>query len=95
MKTKIFTVYDTKCHAYLPPFFMQSTGQAMRAFEDTIADKTTQFSKHPEDFILFELGTYDDSTATFDIYKTHITLAKAIELCVAPEPELFELKKEG
>ena len=86
MKTKIFTVYDSKAEAYLPPFFMASTGSAMRAFEDSIHDTTTQFAKHPEDYTIFELGTYDDATATFELCKTPISLAKAIELCNHPEP---------
>lgn len=88
MKIKIFTIYDIKAQSYLPPFYMQSTGQAMRAFEDTVNDETTQFSKHPEDFVIFEVGSFDDQTCTFDLQKTPITLAKAIELIIKPEPSL-------
>ena len=81
MKTKIFTVYDSKAEAYMPPFFMQSTGQAMRVFEDTVKDEEHAFAKHPEDYTIFELGVFDDQNATFEIYITSISLAKAIELC--------------
>ena len=70
---------------------MQATGQAMRAFEDTVNDVTTQFGKHPEDFTLFEIGTFDDQTCTFDLYKTNISLAKAIELVSQPNPHAEQI----
>lgn len=86
MKIKMFTVYDIKAQAYLPPFYMQSTGQAMRVFEDTANDKDHQFGKHPEDYVLYEVGTFDDQDCSFELNKTPITLSKAIELIAAPEP---------
>lgn len=64
MLIKMFTVYDSKAEAYMQPFFMQSVGAALRAFSDTVNDPSHAFSKHPEDYILFELGTYDDATAS-------------------------------
>lgn len=91
MLTKIFTVYDTKAKAYMPPFYMQSTGQAMRAFEDTVNDETHAFAKHPEDYVLYELGTFDDQNASFQLHKTGVTLAKAIEMIAQPETGLPEL----
>lgn len=30
---KLFSIYDTKALAYLPPFFLPQRGQAMRTFE--------------------------------------------------------------
>lgn len=80
MILKIFSVYDCKVEAYMSPFFMQSRGQAIRAFGDTVKDTSSQFSKHPADFTLFELGTYDDSSASFDLHVTPINLGVAIEL---------------
>lgn len=79
MINKMFVVFDCKAEAYLQPFFMQASGQAIRAWIDLVNDKTTQFSKHPEDYTLFELGTYDDSCAKFDVYATPKSLGVAIE----------------
>ncbi len=42
-------------------------------------DAGHQFNKHPEDFTLFELGTYDDSSAKFDMGITPHGLGKALE----------------
>lgn len=85
MILKVFCVYDSKVEAYMSPFFMHSRGQAIRSFTDTLADPSTQFSKHPGDFTLFELGEYDDSTAKFSMLNTPLSLGVASEfLAVQP-----------
>lgn len=60
---KIFTIYDAKAKAYLPPFFMHQTGMASRAFINGAADPQSKFHMNPEDFSLHDIGTYDDETA--------------------------------
>jgi len=80
MKLKVFAVYDSAVGAYLQPFFMQSKGQAIRAWQDTINDPKTQFNAHPSDFTLFELGEYDDSNGTFENLHTKLSLGTALEL---------------
>lgn len=79
MILKIFTVYDSKAEAFLQPFLFSSTGQALRAFADSVADSNHQFARHPEDFTLFELGTYDDNGAKFDLLDTPKSLGLALE----------------
>lgn len=83
MIVKIFSVYDSKVEAYIQPFFMQSRGQAIRAFGDTAGDQTTNIGKHPADFTLFELGEFDDSNASFVMHPTPISIGVAIELLPA------------
>jgi len=53
MIMKMFSCYDSKAEAYMQPFFMNAKGQALRAFADLVNDGQSQFSKHPEDFVLF------------------------------------------
>ena len=79
MLLKIFTVFDSKVNAYMQPFFMTSTGQALRSFEDTVNDPSTQFYKHAADFTLFEIGTYDDAKAEFKISDAKTNLGCALE----------------
>lgn len=62
---KVFTVYDCKAEAYLNPFYSDATGQAKRIFTDAVNDKQHPFGQHPEDYTLFELGSYDSKTAQF------------------------------
>jgi hypothetical protein len=58
----IYSVYDSKAEAYLPPFFLPTKAAALRAFGDAALDPKHQFAAHPEDYTLFELGTYDETT---------------------------------
>jgi len=79
MIVKMFTVYDSKAELYLPPFYNQTTGQAVRAFGDTCNQKDHPFNKHPEDYTLFELGTFDDNTAIIVSNDAKTSLGTAIE----------------
>lgn len=61
---KMFTVYDSKADAYLNPFTMRTTGEAIRGFMTTLNDETTEMAKYPADFTLFEIATFDYKTGT-------------------------------
>lgn len=80
MKLKVFAVFDSAVGAYMQPFFMQSKGQAIRAWQDTINDEKTQFHAHPSDFTLFELGEYDDQDGAFTNLPAKLSLGTALEL---------------
>lgn len=79
----IYSVYDSKVGAYLQPFFMRSRGEASRAFTEAVADSNSPFCKHPDDFVLFELGTFDDSTGLFDMFSAPCSLGTALQFRVA------------
>lgn len=79
MLLKIFTVYDCKAEAYLQPFYCKSKGEALRSFVEIANDKQSQIGKYPEDFTLFELGEFDDSTAKFRMLDAGVALGCALE----------------
>nr|UXQ88035.1 MAG: nonstructural protein [Microvirus sp.] len=60
---KIFTVYDHKAKAHLPPFFLPQDGMAERTFSDCCNNPEHQFGAHPEDYTLMSIGEFDESTA--------------------------------
>lgn len=62
MKLKVCAARDVKASAFLQPFVTNSLGTGMRLFGDSCADVKSVFNKHPEDFMLFEIGDYDDET---------------------------------
>ncbi len=64
MEHRIFTVFDEKAKAYLPPFVLAEVGMALRIFGDCVNSKDHQFGKHPHDYTLFAIGCFDDSTGT-------------------------------
>lgn len=73
MITKAFTVYDGKAKTFSSPFFMITVGMALRGFEDLVNDPKTVPSRHPEDFVLYECGTFDDQTGLME-YITPLNL---------------------
>ncbi len=62
MEHKIFTVYDEKAKAFLPPFFLPQIGMGTRVFSDCVNDPTHQFNKHPADYNLYHIGEFDDNS---------------------------------
>lgn len=62
MKTEAYSIYDLKAKIFTPPFFMRSRGEAIRAFTTTANDTTNNVGKFPEDFQLYQVGEYDDTT---------------------------------
>lgn len=79
MKHKIFTIFDAKAKAYLPPFFLPEEAQAVRVFTDCVNDPKHAFSLHPADYTLFTLGAWADNTAQIITNETPISLGVGIE----------------
>lgn len=80
MKLKVYAVFDTAIEAFMQPFFMQARGAALRAFGEIAADKQHAIGKSPQDYCLFELGSWDDATGKFEMHQAPISLGLAIEL---------------
>jgi hypothetical protein len=72
MQLILCSTRDRAAEAYSRPMYVQSIGLAIRAFTDEINrnDPNNQLFNHPDDFDLYELGTFDDSTAKFEIKDT-------------------------
>lgn len=72
MMLKAFCLYDTKTGIYGTPWFMAHVGQAIRAVQDLANDPNTTIGRHPADYMLVELGFYDDQNGTFTNQQNHI-----------------------
>lgn len=72
MERNIVAVYDRKMDAFGQPIFVPALGVAIRSFQDEANNTTSEIHKHPEDYTLYHLGTYDDSTGQFrNLEKPH------------------------
>ena len=76
---KIFSVFDSKAETYNTPLFLPAAGQAIRAFEDQANEETSEIYKHPEDYTLFEIGTFDSDIGKVEPLQTPKSLGVAIE----------------
>ena len=61
MKSNAYTLYDIKSETYSPPFFASAHGSAIRLVMDLVSDPTTTPGRHPQDFSLLCIGSFDDS----------------------------------
>lgn len=70
---KLYTIKDTKADYYHLPTTYRNAGEAVRAIENALKQKETLFAQNSEDFSLFEIGTFDESTGTLHtVNKKHI-----------------------
>lgn len=84
MKYIVIAVRDRAADVYGVPMFVASRGGAIRSFADEInrpADGNV-YAKHPEDFDLFEVGTFDDNSCSFDLLDRPLQIAVGKDLVV-------------
>lgn len=60
MTLRIFSIFDSKAEVFSAPFFMATAGEAIRAFKDLVNDSQSTVSRHPGDYRLMCLGTFDN-----------------------------------
>jgi hypothetical protein len=77
MKMLVCTIRDRAAEAYGRPFFLPATGVAIRSFQDEVNRNAAdnQVFQHPDDFDLYELGTFDDFSGTFELHEQPKLLA--------------------
>jgi hypothetical protein len=82
MKMIVCSIRDRAAEAYGRPFFLPAVGVAIRSFQDEVNRRAedNQVFQHPDDFDLFELGSFDDATGKFDLYETPKQLALGKQL---------------
>jgi len=63
----IVSVRDRAADAFGRPIFVNSIGQAIRSFQNEINRKgdDNEMNRHPEDFDLYTVGTFDDTKGRF------------------------------
>lgn len=79
MKLAIVSVRDSASELFGRPIFVQAVGQAMRSFADEVNGDQSDVAKHPDDFELFQLGLFDDSSGQFETSGPQL-LARAKDL---------------
>lgn len=79
---KVMSVYDVKAEAYMRPFFARSTGEGLRSFSDEVnsGNKESALSHHPEDFILMELGDWDELSGELKVLEKPRTINRGIDV---------------
>ena len=73
----VYAYRERAVSGFLPPFFMPADGAAIRSFLEAASDVQHQFAKHKEDYSLWKLGTWDDSSGRFEMLQDNVFLVNA------------------
>lgn len=76
----VYSVFDSKAEAYLPPFTLKNDALALRAFVGALTDDNHVFSKHSADYTLFRVGSWDESKGLLIPLKSHSNLGNGLQL---------------
>lgn len=79
MVYKIYSIFDSKVGAYMPPVMYRSKGEVLRALINTLRDDKSSFAKYPADFTLFELGEWDDNSCKYSLHSTPESVGVLLE----------------
>ncbi len=78
----IVSVKDTAAQAFGRPIFVPAIPVALRSFRDEVnrKDSAEDLARHPEDFELYELGSFDDATGMIELVNPPRLVARAKDL---------------
>lgn len=79
MILKMFSVFDQKALAFMPPFSTPRTEQAIRSFTECANDPAHGFCRSPQDYTLYELGSFNDETAIVTMLPQPLCLGTAVQ----------------
>lgn len=89
MKMSMFSILDGKSGIYNQPFSAVSRGVALRMFTDLVNDPKSNIGRHPEDYTICEIGTYDDNTGLMESHTSPVPLGNAAAFMVRGPEDLI------
>lgn len=95
MILRAYSLHDVKALQYHPPFFQSTDAAAVRALRDLVNDMNTTVGRHPADFKLYCVGTYDDETARFEPVWPIMHVMDAVSLVPVSPPTLGLFDRAG
>lgn len=87
MIMRAYTVFDRKALVYHLPFFALNDAVAVRTLGDSL-DPNSAFGRHPNDYVLYCCGTFDDNKAIFTPMAPLLHVIDAIALVQAAQSEI-------
>lgn len=63
---RMYSIFDIKAQWYMSPTTIRNDEEAKRMFGDLAADERLEIGKHPEDFLLVRVGTFNNETGQLE-----------------------------
>ncbi|WNK13640.1 MAG: nonstructural protein [Microvirus sp.] len=70
MKLPMFSIRDNVANHFHPPFVAPNAAVAERFFQEQLDDVSTIYGRHPNDYTLWESGTFDDELGLCESFMT-------------------------
>lgn len=82
MQLHVMSVFDGKVGAFGTPMFTMSIGASERGFSDEVnrSDPNNTLFNHPEDFILYHLGSWNDDDGRFQENVPPVLIASGVNV---------------
>lgn len=90
MKINAYTIFDSKALTYSAPFFAGTHGEAMRIVQDVANDLNTNVGRHPADFTLLCVGSFDNSSGIVLSADHREHISDIVSLVIRPEGLPFD-----
>lgn len=84
LQEPIFAIYDTKAEIYVQFFPAINRAVAIRLFTERTLQPGNEINRHPEDYYLFEVATWNRLTCEFENL-TNTALGSGLEYKSAAE----------
>lgn len=95
MITSVYTIYDAKAKVYNKPFYQLNEDVMVRTAQDLLTDMTTDVARHPEDFVLYYMGQYDDNKGEFKFKEIKEVMFRFSEINHYYEEQENEIRNEA
>lgn len=77
MNPMIYAIRDKKAEAFMQPYYANTPGLAIRTFETNVNQQDSIFNAYPDDFELYEIGTFDDAKGKVIPHEHNVLLGTA------------------
>ena len=97
MKKQMYSIYDVKSEFYGTPVLFHSEEDAKRGFASLLSNPNTKsmYADYPEDYRIFQIGTFNDNNGSLDTLKTPKLICELVSLQRTPAQTLPKLTEGG
>lgn len=80
MTQELFAIYDNKASFYMTPWPCRNVGIARREFGSACANSESAMGKFPADYVLYQIGEYNDNDATVKSLTPPVRICDGLEI---------------
>lgn len=83
MISVVYSIFDVKAKHFGVPFYAPNKAVGLRNVQSLVRDgsaSASMLSRFPEDFVLYDLGTFDDERGVFELRPAPDVVCNLVQL---------------